>query len=868
MSAGSPYSLTYGLKEVPFQATGQLMDPKYRVVLPKSAKSLLDEMNRVWELRQTELVIVRGVVGSGKTRLLTSICNMIRDRSFDLVGGMDTSVTSQPFLSLKQRKGFGFNVELDKLNTLAFEKRFHDAVVDFLPEGSRDRFSAIYDQRLKQSKKRYASKTKIARKLVSEMVSILASEFGYEYFLICIDEFDIILPEQRGGHDYATDVVEFLNGLNEVSKDLSNMRCPILIALLQTHYANKYFHDYIKRLSDATGSRISTRFDVVLGYEYKEVREFVRSRLEPERTREVSDPLTPFSDEVIGLLYEQFEDKGEKKVLSLRLFEQALLKLLEMGLQRHGTITVEMAQQVASELTPLTDETSAQAIPPEIVIQARRDLEGKPIEKASKLKQAVESYLDRSSALQERYSDVAEPVELTGDAAIIRAFYGLVYANNSYDVAILYCVHRSHVTTRIQEIVDATLRCKPQPHRVIALVHSPVAALTELSGAELISIKTRDLELMFSALHMPEVPDEVNRQISFTLGRIASAVAQVRDIPKALKIPAYCVNTAFAVVIAHVKGRSTIVEIGDALELVFGKRYDRNLSEYLSRLRDWGLVQSEGETWMPLVPSSLQTILSLAEGTPISRDELEVAFPRKRHENVETLAMCMGFLVEEDDRLVRKGLDFWESKFGDSTEKAEQYGQHDTKEVQEARHLAEVADNVYDYWSQVALKAAVGLDERAVSPVIDSQKEREVSLRKLNELRQDVEGMKPHSKHEDTIRKELISRIDKAKESPEAPDIDQLTDMYNGLVGLEGETSLGSSGLQGALRPTRADELARQGPIEQEILRILSDKPTGLEDILKQLPRYSEDVVKTILMGLIEEGKVSLTRGQVNDESQ
>src|SRR5437867_3162947 len=128
------YRKTYGLRSVPFSAIGAIDNPKYRVVVPRSALGLIEELAKSVEARQAELVIVRGVVGSGKTRLLSQLCRMLQTKNFGKLEESSDRLVAGRVADLKMQKGFGFNVELDQLSIIRFEARFHDAIMEFLPD--------------------------------------------------------------------------------------------------------------------------------------------------------------------------------------------------------------------------------------------------------------------------------------------------------------------------------------------------------------------------------------------------------------------------------------------------------------------------------------------------------------------------------------------------------------------------------------------------------------------------------------------------------------------------------------------------------------------------------------------------------------
>lgn len=877
MSQRSPYSIAYGLKSIPFQVTGQSMDPKYRVILPESARSLLDEMGKILELGQTELIIVRGVVGSGKTRLLTELCRLMIMKNFGTLESAADSQVRERLTSLRMRSGFGFNVELDRLSIVAFEKRFHDAIFEFLPYENRGKFNLMYSQRRSQIRRQYASETTRARKMISEMVDILKSRFRYEYFLICIDEFDIILPEHQAGPQGDRDTVEFLNGLNEISKDLSNKQLPVLIALLQTHYANKYFHDYLKRMSDATGSRIVTRFDVTLGYNYDETRRFVISRLAPERIEKPSDILAPFSEGILKVLYEQFEDKGERKILSLRNIEQSLLKLLQLGLKNGGKITVEMAQQVAAESSSELAETPVFAVPPEIIQQARADLARLPVDKVSRLMKATEDFLSKANILKNKFADLAEEVEVSDNLAITRTFYEIVHANNRFDVAMIYCLFRTDTPTDIQKIVDSTMQSKPHPQRIFVLAHSPIGLPREISNALLIPIRTNDLEVIFAASHMVDIPEEIARQVNFILGKISSSVAEIRDIPKAVSIPTYCLNTLASVAISFARSPSTAESIKDNLLTICGTSYERKLSEYLSRLRDWGLVLADGTACRPTIPTSLQRLLSISEGQSVPRDELKETFPEKRFDNLESIALQLGLFTREDGTLTRRNADFWRTKFSENIEAIDKTGALDEPKLAAARRLAELSDSARTPWQQVPIKYAFDLTNEVIGSVQSLQQSKNEIISRLTELQQATVTVEAPNHYVHEFKSKLLQDIEAARKSPETTQskIDELKENYQSLLNLAtkkggGELTSTNDGaiaqLGEVIGVAPLSKERTYGPVEKKILDVLSSSPKSWPELTAQLSEYSEDVVKAVTIDLIEKDEIRLIKRRYDAE--
>jgi len=855
------YLKTYGLRTVPFSAMGVIDDPKYRVIVPRSALGLIEELGKAVEAGQAELVIVRGVVGSGKTRLLSQICRMLEAKSFGRLEESRDRLMVERITSLKMRKGFGFNVELDQLSIVRFEKRFHDAIIEFLPDGEmKRRFNSAYAIKVSEERRTYRSETMVARKLIADMIDILRSRFGFDYFLICIDEFDIILPPREAMETYHAQVTEFLNSLNEMSKEISKRNIPTLIALLQTHYANEYFHQYVSQVSDATGSRITPRFDITLGYDYDEMRDFVISRLEKEHTRKQPNLLYPFNEDIMKVLFNQFVDKASNKALSLRAVEQTLLKLLELGLGKGGVITVEMAQQAAQDFLPEKRPIQiVPEIPPHLLEQATADMGKPPLEKANLLAKAIEKALKIT-----KVSEKLETLEISNNLAVLRGFYELVYGNNRYDVAIIFAVFKSTASEDMDQYLADTKKVPVFPQKTIIVASAPSGG-PALERSDVISLSSNELQLLFSTLRVAEVPEVLARQLAFTIQKIPTKLAGIKDVSKGISIPAYCIRTLAAVALAHLKGEASTTAINNVLTILYGRGYDVKVSEYLSRLRENGLVVEESGQWKPAVPVSLEHIIGFKPEDSITRDYLKRMFPDKRAENLQSICLELGLCEKEGNELVRRSSGFWRKKWQENAEIVRKNVKQDTSDFEEALALERLAKNSQDPWSLVAYKFAFDVSDRVVQPIIASAEQREEATKNLSELKKKVERLKPPEKYFEQQKTDLLKRIEETLKSPQQSHYDQLNQEYNILVSSLapseeriGESVVDRGQIATALGVTPVAKGRSFGPVEDTITTALQSKALTFEELCGSLKQFSRDTLKTVVYDLLERGRIKL----------
>jgi len=860
------YLKTYGLRAVPFAAMGAIDDPKYRVVVPRSALGLIEELGRAVEAEQAELVIVRGVVGSGKTRLLSQICRMLEAKNFGRLEESTDRLTADRLAGLKMRKGFGFNVELDQLNIVGFEKRFHDAIIEFIPDSEmRHWFNVAYSSKVNEERRTYKSETMKSRKLIADMIDILRTRFGFDYFLICIDEFDIILPPREATETYHAQVTEFLNSLNEMSKEISNRKIPVLIALLQTHYANEYFHQYVSQVSDATGSRITPRFDIMLGYDYAEMRDFVVSRLEKEQASKQANPLHPFNEDIMKVLFNQFADKASDKVLSLRAVEQTLLKLLELGIEKKGLLTVEMVQQAGQDFLPEKKAIQASPeIPPHLLEQATADMGKTPLEKANLLAKSIEKALTKDEVLSAKISDKLETLDINSNMAILRGFYELVHGNNRYDVAIIYAVFKTVASRDFEQYVADTKKAPVFPQKTIIVTFAPSGG-PAMEGSDVIRIGSNELQLLFSSLHIADVPETLARQLAFTVRKIPTALAGIKDVSKGVSIPSYCTKTLAAVIMADIKGAASTTAINKMLNILYGKDYDAKVSEYLSRLRENGLVTEESAQWRPSLPSSLARLIAFRPEDSISRDDFRAMFPDKRAENLHGICLELGLCTKEGTALTRRDTDFWRKKWQGNAEIVRKHAKQDTSDFREAMELEKQAKSSSDPWSTVAYKLIFDVSNRVAEPITASAKQQAEVAKNLGELRKKVERLKSPDEYFDQQKTGLLNDIDRALKAPQQSRYDQLNQEYNILVS-PSETSSGGraeSGIDGqqiaaALGTTPVSKSHGFGPVEEAISAALESRALTFEELCKSLTRFSRDTVKTVVDDLLDRGQVKL----------
>lgn len=860
------YLKMYGLRTVPFSAMGVIDDPKYRVIVPESALGLIEELGKAVEAGQAELVIVRGVVGSGKTRLLSQICRMLEARSFGKLEESRDRLMVGRIATLKMRRGFGFNVELDQLNIVRLEQRFHDAIIEFLPETDmKQRFNSAYATKRSEERKNYRSDTMVARKLIADMIDILRSRFDFDYFLICIDEFDIVLPPREASETYHAQVTEFLNSLNEMSKEISKRNVPALIALLQTQYANELFHQYVSRVSDATGSRITPRFDITLGYDYDEMGDFVISRLEKEHVRKDTDPLHPFNDDIMKVLFSQFADKASNKVLSLRALEQTLLRLLELGLRKGGVITVEMAQQAAQDFLPERRPIQiAPEIPLPLLQQASADMGKAPLDKANLLAKAIEKALKKDGTLTSKLSERLESLEVSNNLAVLRGFYELVHGNNRYDVAVVYAVFRSSASGDLEPYVADTKKVPIFPQKTIIVAFAPGGG-PALERADLIRLDSNELQLLFSAVHVADVPEPLARQLAFTIQKIPTRLAGIKDVSKGVSIPAYCVKTLAAVIAAHLKGEASTTGINSMLTVLYGKGYDAKVSEYLSRLKDNGLVVEESGEWKPAVPASLRHLIEFKAQDSITKDYLKRLFPDKRAENLQNICTELGLCEKDDGGLIRRSSDFWREKWQENLETARKNAKLDTKEFKEAQSLEKLAKSSEDPWTTAAYKLIFDVSNQVIQPIIASAKQREEAAKNLEGLRKKVERLKPPEKYFDQQKTDLLERIQEALKSPQQSHYTQLNQEYEILVSSLapseeriGESAVDRGQIAAALGVTPVAKGLPFGPVEEAIGTALQSRALTFEELCGTLKQFSRDTLKTVVYDLLDRGRIKL----------
>jgi DNA-binding HxlR family transcriptional regulator len=848
------------------------MDPKYRVIVPKTAKGLFDELAKVIEAGQTEIIVVRGIVGSGKTRLLNRVCAMIKAKNFEKLEETEDKRMVERLALLKMKNGFGFNVELDQISIIAFEKRFHDAIIEFLAdEEYRKKFHQLYNLKKSEIRKRYKSETVIATKLIGEMLDVLHSRFNFDYFLICVDEFDIILPQKYTGEDYRERVVNFLNGLNEISKEMTKRECPTLLVLLQTEYANKIFLDYIKGLSDATWSRISQRTDITLGYDFDEVKEFIISRLERERVQKVSDPLYPFSQSIVELLYREFEDKAEKKVLSLRTIEKSLLDLLEMGISQEGKITIEMAQQVATKYAPEAKPSEAlYTIPPIAIESARKDLAKMPVERANILATCIEKIF-KPDPIRNILTEI-ESVDVTNDFAILRIFYEFGRGNETYDLAVLYAVFREKINTDLQRRIGSCYQLRPYPQSVIIFLHAPLQEVVpSFKNAHVIMLTGKDMELLFATNYLTHIPPELSKEFGYINGRVSEILAHIKDIPKTSTIPIPCVRAFIGVVSAYIAKDPSIEKIKEFLEIIYNEGYETTLSQHLSRLIDWGLIVYAEKEYKPTIPNSIAHVLSYPEGYRISSDIMKEMFPGKRFKNMEMLCIGCGFLIKEGNNYIRCTRNYWRQKLLENYEFITKRGKTEDKNFKLAQKIEKLSTSAQDPWDQITMKCAFDICNLTVTAIKSTEQTIEEKKKQLQELKSEIEALKPSDALSISLQHDLLSRVQKALASPENVDIDSLKAEYEGLKASIEATEIAPS----QIAPSQAEKVLEHVPIalgipelpttlakiEQAILDCLKEKSMTLQEIYENIPQYSRDVLKTTVINLLEKGTVRLTKG-------
>jgi hypothetical protein len=711
------------------------------------------------------------------------------------------------------------------------------------------------------------------------MIDILHSRFKYGYFLICIDEFDIILPQKYAGEDYREKVVNFLNGLNEISKELSKRPYPTLLVLLQTEYANKIFLDYIKRLSDATASRISPRTDITLGYDLNEVIEFVISRLEPERIKRAEDPLHPFSREVVEVLYREYEDKAEKKVLSLRVIEKSLLDLLDMGLKNNGKITTEMAQQVATIYAAEAKPSEVlYKVPPEAIERAREDLVKTPVERANAIMTCIEKILSTPKTIRNVLGD-PESLDITSDYAILRKFYEFGYGNETYDCAVLYAVFKGKINVDLQEYVNMCMEGSPYPQLVLVFLHAPLESVSKLKNAEIVGLTGKDLELLFSIQYLPEIPSALDREFAYIISKINEALSKIRDIPKTSSVPKYCIRTLIGVILAYCEGGSSAEKINDFLELIYGQRYESTLSQYLSSLEGWGLVLPEEGRWKPCIPPSLEYLLRFDGGHIISRKEFKEKFPDNRFKNLEKLCIELGFYSKDEKNYLRKTKEDWKKKLDENYEFIKQHGKEEDSRLRHAKRLEKIAVNAPHPWCQVVYKFAFDFTNEIVSEIRMTEETLEGRINELKALKEKVITLEPRDKFLQELKKDLLSKIENGLKSPATVDIEQLREEYSTL-----ETSVTETKAPSVEEHEIEKALEQVGPvlgipempkieegfpeIEKAVLIQLEGKSMTLMELCDRITEYSRDVIKTAVMNLLEKGIICLTKGVNHDKKE
>jgi hypothetical protein len=850
------YFKTYGLKTVPFAATGAIDDPKYRVVVPTSALGLIEELGKAVEAGQAELVIVRGVVGSGKTRLLSQLCRMLEARNFGKLEESGDRLIAERIAGLKMRRGFGFNVELDQLDIVKFENRFHDAIIEFLRHNEmRQRFNNAYNSKKSGERKSYRSETLVARKLIADMMDILRSRFDFNYFLICIDEFDIIAPPGETSENYHLQVIEFLNYLNEMSKEISSRNIPVLISLLQTHHANQYFFQYISGFSNATGSRITKRFDITLGYDFSEMRDFVVSRLEREVDGYQKNSVHPFNDEILKVLFTHFADKSEGKVLSLRNVEQCLLRLLELGLPS-GKITAEMAEKVAAEYsTESLPVLETPDIPPELMSKARADLSKKLLDKANFLGSSFEKALEIDKILMRSSIEKLETVELNSQFAILRGFYNLVHGNAEYDVAINYVVFKSDVTKDYRKFVSDFSKSRIVPQGVVTVLFSPAEG-QKIDASDTIALSLRELEVLFCLRHAgAQIPVHLSREVAFTTGKIRDLLVAIHDVPKSAKLQDYLVRTLAGVAVAQLSSQANEENITEDLDIIFKKPYGRTLSQYLGELEERGLVIKSVEKYDLNFPPSVHFLASQPKQFKISKDKLKSALPEKRADNAEAVVLELGLFEKEGTTLVKRDSSHWATKWEQTYSLGRKNDKLDSKEFILAKDLEKRAKSAEEPFSTIAFKWSHELGQLALEPILAREREAEENKSALEELKEKASKLRfPTDKHLEQQHNQLLKKIEEALTVPGDAEVSALEHEYDILATAQPSTQRAKEPFRSSDFPTAKETM----PIEKKIAEKVTRAPKSFEELCNSIKDYSPDVLKPVVFEMVLDGKLRL----------
>lgn len=375
----------YGFARMPFEGIErrtEFAEKDVPVVIPSSAEQLLEEIKKIAR-GDKRTILLSGPPGAGKTTILQNLTKVFRHPE------------------IKDKKGIFVVAPIRKLSLEDLYESIKGSIYQALNEDK------DFNREVTKKEKEYGFYSPVDRStnMIYFMLGLLGTDYGYDYVVLAIDEFDRLVPSEQQlkiekvqAPEFEERVIDFLQELRGLLERLSKIRSgetpipPILLVMSHTSYTAQPFYDYITHEHPAIQSNISNTID--LWYTKDEIMKLTCRRLTWARKKTFRVPKSnryyPFEEEALIKLFEQ--SATDKKIYLVRSFLQTLGEAVHLGIEK-GAVTI--GEDLLLRAKEMVDKVAPPSVvvPIEVYSEHSRVLSASPAEQVKQVYFAIHSRL-------------------------------------------------------------------------------------------------------------------------------------------------------------------------------------------------------------------------------------------------------------------------------------------------------------------------------------------------------------------------------------------------------------------------------------------------------------------------------------------
>lgn len=650
----------------PFDYTGRAqMVPA--VIAENSANEIYKWFKAAHESHKTITLLVHAPPGAGKSITLRKISEMVARANIPEISA----------------KGFPIIAELQEISIENLLDQTRESVENNLKELYGDDALTKFKDRFEDTKRKVESqgykKTFIDIFLLVETLKMAYSITRSNYLFYVIDEFDAILPGEKGLNK--GEVSRFLHMIRDLLDQLCNLRdidehqLPLLIAMSHTEASNKEFKDYIESHSDALAPSIAG--EVELGYTFDEICTFFEKRLESKRKEGYAgEKYYPFTKKQIKIIFDFFKEKPDRLV-NMRAVDRCCARILDEG-KGEREISNELINRICAEVG--RDLERKESIPPNVKTKIFEILDSPPIKKVSNMYDSLLHLLRSQNMLIIEPSEAPEGTTIlqTSDIAAILCQIPIIHQGKIFYLRVAFSVFEKEPEKALFDDMRKNLfddKENEYPHERMIMYTYTVPQEEKISG-DLQSIYLSH-DLLETLLTYKELSDghtlkkdcltPLYANIISQINKIVASVRDVYDKEKGGKILTKAHQKVIGTLAANTNiERGFVDDLPDLCKLIYDSK--TQIEKNKSELVDIGFIKEN----IPKPPPSLEVLLDLGDEFK-DDDAMRLLGTRWSSRGLKEIAINTGiFEFDKDSNTYIRRIDAWKKRVEDVLEKIDE----------------------------------------------------------------------------------------------------------------------------------------------------------------------------------------------------